>query len=285
MEQLPSELIDLICQHVSLREMATLSLVDKYFHRLIQQNYFYSFCKNSLSIYIGKQKYKTCCGILVSSINREKISLRLHYWGTYRRCYCEEYNIIQNFTQNFVYFKRFCLLYCLNISMSDTFLVTCWENKLLCAEWLSETYPKIRNNDRRNEFIFRGVCKKGFFIMAKWLVKTIPNIYIRGNSDCAFRWACKYGHLEIAKWLLEICPDIDIRAEKDYAFRWSCTCGRLEIAKWLLEICPSINIRVEKDYAFRHAKKNKQSVIVNWLCQINTAYNAYLPQNWQRTIY
>lgn len=263
MESLPCELIDLISQWLTLQEMLNLSLTNKYFCLLIQQNHFYLFCNKSFNM------------------NREIY--------------------IRNLMQNTNYFSRFYSNHSEKFDCNWIFKLTCMHNKLEIAKWLKEICPQI-NIRSDNDIILQNVCRFGCLKIAKWIIEICPEIITQiENNINFFHFACEQGHFEIIQWLKEICPKINISSHDDYAFRVVCEDGYFEIAKWLVEIyaetyhsdyidkifrfacthCdnlefvewfikkyPQINVRANEDYAFKCACASGHLQIAKLLKQV-----------------
>lgn len=203
MELLPCELIDLMCQWLTLKDMSTLLSVNKFFHQLISENHFYSFCRDSFD--------------------------------------CDHEKNICNLMKNHNYFQRFYLCHPEKHNHNYIFRVACIDGYLQSAVWLKETYAEI-NIHGSDEWFFVTVCRNGHLEVAKYLQQIWPEVYIREMYDDAFRISCAWGQLETAKWLREIYPKINIRSREDYAFAWACENGYMETAEYLTQICPSYAI-------------------------------------------
>lgn len=83
----------------------------------------------------------------------------------------------------------------------------------------------IKNNKNSHNQIFTRVCRERDLETAQWLFKKYPNIKLSYNLEEPFRIACYYGKINLAKWLLKTKPDINIYADNNCAFIWSCSRG------------------------------------------------------------
>lgn len=225
MEHLPYELIDLVCEWLTLHEISNISLINKYFHQLIQQNQFYLFCKANYNI--------------------------------------DEYIYIYNLMDNFNHFQRFYLCRVKKYNINHTFVIACGSGYLEIAKWLKQIYPKI-NISEHNYLCFLHACGRGHLDTAKWIKQICPEINTE-LADCAFQCACSHGHLEVVIRLRAIFPEIDIQLCDDSPFRVACVEGYLEIAQWLKQICPEINVRACGDFALKYACLRNHLGIVEFL--------------------
>lgn len=241
MEYLPYELIDLVCHNLTLKEMSNLLSVNRYFHRLIQQNHFYSFCRGSFDT--DEEKYN------------HNLAGHLKYFERFNLCYPEKYN-------NNGVFERACL-----------------SGNLEILKLLIRIYPKIHIRVGNN-YAFQLACIGGHLEIAK-LLKQICHEYaeinVRANGDYAFRMACGCGNFEISTWLKEICPEIDVRVNDDLVFRDACEYGHLKMAKWLIKIAPEIKFRLDDDYGFWWDCVQHYEEIAMWLASICSTYVTELP--------
>lgn len=254
MEQLPYELVDLICQWITLKEMSNLSVMDKYFHQLIERNHFYSFCKKSFTV------NKFAC--------------------EHQFRYVDQINYVILLMKRFDYFKRFYMRYAAKyeINVSFIFCTACSNGYLKVAQWLEKMFKQI---DVRsfNDYAFRWSCARGHLEVAQWLVRLSPQIDTLADNNFAFRMSCEQGHLEVAKWLKRISPTINfypsltIFGRADYStFSRVCMLGHLEIAKWILKKFPEVDPKSDNDKAFRLACEAGHLDIAEWLTTLCSNY-------------
>lgn len=118
MELLLFELINLVCQWLSLRDISYLSLTSKYLNTIVQSDKFFLFCKTALLV--DKSRYWL---ILM---------------------------------QNFDYFTRF-YEYRLMSNPNEIFQWACGKGPLEVAMWLRDRYEQI-DIQSDNEFAFKFVC-------------------------------------------------------------------------------------------------------------------------------
>lgn len=235
MDQLPYELVDLVCEWLSLQEMSILSTVSKFFSFFLNQNYFYSFCKVSFLQY-----YLDSLSSRKSSDDKK---------ATKEKC-------IRKLMKHQIYFKRFYLCNTKTYKVCETFDIACSQANLQVAKWLKQNYPQIfvyEDDDDAEEPTYNivRVCMKGHIEFFKWLVKIYPENMVRNWAPYAFCMTCQHGHLELAKLLIEMFPTIDVDYDNTYdypALSAACINGHFELAKWLLEIRPHIRIAADKTY-------------------------------------
>ena len=151
MDQLPCELIDLVCEWLTIEEMSNLSSVNKYFRQLIQQNHFYSFCRESFDSFCKE------------SFDKNK--------GNY----------IRNLMQHFNYFCRFYVCHPKKYGENWIFEVACEGGHLEVAKWLIKILPKI-NIRAVSDYAFRNACANGHLETAKWLTNICSNYVITQES-------------------------------------------------------------------------------------------------------
>lgn len=233
MEYLPCELIDLICQWLTLREITNLSLTNQYLYQSVQQNHFYLFCKKSFSV--NEDLY--ICNLMQNT----------NYFQRFYLGHTKRHN---NSSLNELETARWLIKRSRKIRI-DTSM--CGNGHSKITRCLINMCPKI-NTHACNNCIFEMACGYGHLEIAKWLVKNYQGIDIRRDCNYAFRWACEGGHLETAKWLKNICPSVTARYDDDYVFRKVCTNGYLEMAKWLTTIYPDYVITRESPTIFYKIK-------------------------------
>lgn len=254
MEQLPPELIDLICWRMRLKEISELCLLNKYFYGMINQNTYYKFCRN---LSTGLQKE-----------NDEKIHIRNMF--------------IHELMKNFTYFERFywshvffdhrlfeeaCEFGCLEVV------------KLLEKKHLNNIYDWSKDSFRAG---FREACKGGHLEIAEYLSGKYFTYLGEYSLHRSFENACKKGNLEIMKLIYHKYPKICITCKysyifkifkpDNYIFRTACKYGHLDIAVWLIKTFPEIDIRAHDDIAFKSAMENNHTNIVHWLKTICPSY-------------
>lgn len=195
---LPVELIYLVCEQLTLREMSTLSQTCNYFYQHVHQNSFYAFCRESFDT--DEKKY--VCNLMK----------HFNYFQQFYLCYSKKYD-------------NYCILE-----------IACVHGHLETAKWLLQHHPTI-NIRSRDDNIFWGVCLNGHLETAKWLVQIYPEIkndifwpfQLAGrNGHLGFiEWlvesfdksqlhpcvivttresAREHGHVEMTKWLSEKYP-------------------------------------------------------------------------------
>ena len=146
--------------------------------------------------------------------------------------------------------------------------------------------PNIINSiDVSNYYkIFRYVCYKKQFKVAKWLLSLKPDINISYNNEEVFRYACCHGNLDIAKWLYRVKPDINISSNNNEAFYGACYNGHLGVGKWLQSLKPYLYVIIYEgifyDYWVRRkedANREKRKYALHLALQEQTNILYHLP--------
>lgn len=302
MEKLPFELINLICQSMTLKEMACLSLANRYIYQFIFHEDFYLLCK---SLYKCKPvTFNHKYDLMVQLIKYEK-----HF---------KRYVLVYNFTTicggiHNIFFSYVCKKGCLEIATwlvemfpqidvrSDhdiAFVTACKHKHFNVAEWLIEICPPIA--ERYNGDIFDYACEFGKFQIAEWIikkthpsdlyrlctknsyfaweyhnfdiveliVKTCPQIKIHKPNEEDLVTACRYGCVKLIELFVKKNPQINIRFNNDAPFQGACERGHLKTAKLLIEICPQIDIRANNDRALSGAVTCNFIEMIEWLIEI-----------------
>lgn len=205
-----SELIDYICNFLTIRCMYTLMRTNNYLKDIVCSNNNFKTIKkyNTSSVY-------SCLNIACNR-NDEKIIIYL----------LENYKFSNNF-------------------IAKLFVDNCSDDHLNVIKILYN--PNINIHDNK-EYVFRWSCWNGHLNTAKWLYQLDNKIDIHILKDYTFRVCCAIGQLDVAKWLYSLDGKIDIHAANNSAFRWSCINCHLDVVQWLCEICPDYTI-VENDKA------------------------------------
>lgn len=131
--ELPFELIDLICQFMTLKEMSTLSLTNKYILELIRTNSFYSFCKES---FISDEIEYICA--LMNHFNFFKRFCTLYPSKCYASCIFWKACVAGEPEAT-----KFLNTHHKLDFIEDMFIATCRDEYLEIAQFLYETYPKF----------------------------------------------------------------------------------------------------------------------------------------------
>lgn len=285
MEQLSIEIIEHICYFLSIKDMASVALLNKYFYQFIRGNQFYTYCKkylesNRKKYMINMMRNTTYFKRFILSNNSTKYNEMFFY-----------YACIQGHLDTVIFLKMVvtpsssCMVNAFQYACSSghlsiarllskdsldipqgiygilAFRSACLNGHVEVAKWLIKMCPQIREHKSLGE-IFYGTCKNGHLSVAKVLV---GNFDIDTDLDLIFRQVCANGHIELAQWLVEIYSDINFHTKDDYAFRLACANGHLDTAVWLKSICPKINMHAKNDYAMQKAKVNNHTLIVAWL--------------------
>ena len=205
MESLPNEILDLICQFVTLRDLSQFSLSNKKFYHFVQEDQFYSYCKKSFDPIIPKYIYALM--------------------------------------KNVKFFKRFYCLCKKNNKYNVQFRSTYVAGHLAVAEWLKVEYPDMnitlnfyRNDELHqasidNNKTFHWTCTDSHMKISRWLQKKYPKICVRSKDDHVFLRECKENNLSIKLWATDIIPEVWHPYGIEFTFRYTCTSGNLEVAQ------------------------------------------------------
>jgi hypothetical protein len=216
----------------SLEDFKALTLVNHYYHQIVNQNELYmelkSFCQNRQS------ELNLLCSRHILSLDKIHTEfIRACYYG---RTLVAKY-IYSNHNIN------------LHIENDKIFRLCCSSGHLEVAQWLFELDHKI-DIHVYNECVFKCVCGNGHLKVAQWLFELDHKIDIHVCEESIFRRTCDYGHLEVAKWLFELDHKIDIHVHDEQAFRFACSNGHFEIARWLFELDHKIDIHMYNEYIY-----------------------------------
>lgn len=204
MDLLPYELIDSICQWLTIEEMSVLSLTNKQLYQFVTTNYFYLFCRES---------FNANTQIFICNLMR-----CLEYFRRYYLCYPHH------------------KIYQIRLHFRSHFINSCKKGYLDVMEWLLEVYPQM-NTQEFLTHAFTITCNFGHLNIAKKLVKICPNISIVTRSQDALVSACTGGQAEVAIWLIETYPQIDTSINCYRVLSGACSEGKLETAKMLVKLC------------------------------------------------
>lgn len=246
MEKLPYELVDYIYEFLTIKEMATMSLVNSAFCQQIQSNKFYSFCK---------EKFNTNTEVYYCELMQSYNYFRRfyshytnpHLYGNTLKLACVNGHL--EIAKWLIKFYSNCW-----VDMEWIFYWTCRGGHLSIAKWLIETVPKLIEDTSNNNKMFECACEYGNLEIAKLLFEICPRIDARSNQDYAFEFACRKGFLKIAKWLIEIYPQIKFyNKESNHIFKQICANGHLAVAMWYIEIYPHVMTQEENMEIFQNA--------------------------------
>lgn len=213
------EIIDCICNFLTVVDMFELMQVNHTCNQIIESNYYFKgmklyYYKESMALLKGYFEYP--------EINRDVLKL----------CYYNNENILRDLYYeyskgDFKMIKYLCLNYHQQINTNLMFELNCIHGYFEIAKWL---YNKFKINLQNNYYIFKSISN-GHLNVAKWIYE-INNIHI-DEMKSTFRRACEIGHLEAVKWLygLDTSIDIDIGT-----FRITCCKGHLELAQYLYSL-------------------------------------------------
>lgn len=194
------EIIDYICNFLTIREMSNLRSVYKYFKDIVDNNYNFKTIKQ-----YGKFKKITCLEELSNKGNLKSLMY-----------------LMNNYSLSLP-------------NLNESFERCCSKGHLEMAKWLVSIKSRINIRSYNKAFIYS--CENGHLGIAKWLLSINPAINIRLRYDESFRHSCRNGHLEVVKWLLSINSNINIHSYSDYVFRVSSESGHFETIKWLCSLC------------------------------------------------
>lgn len=287
--ELPWELIDLICETLTLKEMSFFLLTNKYFHKLICTLPFYAFCKKSYNI--NKEKYMinlmgdARCFKRFYEIYPHRIDLANALITVCRLGYFDITESLEHlfFVKGYLLYSDIWHYYFLKTACENGYIkIAEWITKILRSYPKTVTYTHLDARKRIDEYlVWEAACVKGHLHIIQWLrLNTLPL-----DADYVSRLfynVCLHKHFDLAQWLLSTYPQIDIARRDSEIFRDVCRHGDLKMAKWLIEICPQIDIHAQKEEAFRYACKNGYPEIVKWLidiCSINNTQKIYSPIN------
>lgn len=158
MEILPLDLIDCICDYLTIGEMTLLSEVSKSLNLDILSNKYYLFCKQ----------------VYTESLNI--------------------YKFVVNLMRNFTYFKRFYFSnHHITADKYAVFEMACFANNLDMVEWTMEQYLRYTGIEYPDEGLmwttFVITCENNALDSAKWLTaKYFEHIQLRFESIISDSW-------------------------------------------------------------------------------------------------
>lgn len=233
MEQLPHELIDLICERLTLKEISELCMLNKYFYHTMHQNTYYNFCK---TCYDKNRCFEEQVMTNFVHFQRFYLSYFEKYnerWIFERACANGHLEIIQfleeAYKNNIDHWKQ---------SITFSFWFACGNGHINIVKHLTSVYSIFLEYDHFFSGFHRA-CEKGYSDIAKLIHQIYPQINVTGWMNYIFGRTCRYGHLKIAKWLIETFPEINIRFDDDDAFESACVHDCIDIARWLATLCPN----------------------------------------------
>lgn len=182
-----SEIDSLIIDFLDyLLDYKQLIMVNKYYHKLINNNPIYrdlrTFSKKKKDMYLHEKYFR-------------EASDALRYY-----CLACKYN--------YPYVAKYILnKYSIDVHFHNDypFRLSCIGGNLKLVEW---HYSLIENKKNLyiSEWGFSWACEHGRLEIAQYLY-SLNEINIRIHNDYAFRYSCKNRHSNIIKWLCTICDD------------------------------------------------------------------------------
>lgn len=291
MEQLPAELIDMICQYMCLEEMALFAQLNKYFNLQIRYNLFFIFCQEAAQ---------------ANGTNRiRNITKNTAFFKRFYVNYKQIRNSYMNFYSDFDAFRFACeegntkvIKWLIKIYLlpdpdsdhDDIFAFLCENGHLNVAKWFKSSSKNIHfDNSFYIGDVFVKTCKRGYFDIAKWLTEIKSNIFFvlieyHYNAfnpyEIAPIVALENGHLKIVKWLFKQIQatndenkhnpffESDYRHTYEECFKLGCRRGHVKIVKLLLKFFPQISVKVKNNGEFRKKCASEHHAITELLAEI-----------------
>lgn len=201
-QQLPCEIIDSICQYITLHEISNLSLVNKYFHQIVQQNHFYSTCRKLFT-----NKGETYIIIEYPAFGRK------HYF------FCREHDdwtpIILNKLKPLKFFRELtsnCETY--SYGSGVCYWSSNWNNLSDEDKSLIEHCPPIDN-----KFRIRIDDQSDNLRLIRLIKEKCQKVNILAKKNKVFKFACGKNYPEVAKHLLETCAEVNALPNNKTIFR------------------------------------------------------------------
>lgn len=182
----------MICKHLLICNIFTLSLVNKQFHKWVKHNIRNMHNCKALSGKSSAIKIKNGC---VKISNTDGID-----------------RLFQIAVENgHIDVCKWLTQFNPNIHAGHEYAFCCAASKgyLNICKWLLQYNPNIHVY---NDCAFRCAAAYGHLEVCKWLLQFNPNV--RTENDWAFRHAAENGHFGICKWLLQF--DIDKKLINKY---------------------------------------------------------------------
>lgn len=305
---LPIEIIDCVCNYLTIKEICRLSTCDTYTRTAVMTNRFFSYCHN---VFVNENQ-----PVIINLMKDHRFFFR--FYASLPNKFCHKklfyYACIEGHTSivNLLSHQKKKLD---KNFLSDTFMSVCKIGKPSVANLLIslvkhpyEIYVDgikeacIGNNQEMIKFLYTKInetsnyvrptyyggwqyalnfslnhifeysCENGYLDSAKQVLELATQKTQLLKNDYALRWVCIKGQLDTFIWLIEIYLQYNLDLDPHELFRHACEFGHLKIVKWLYYTYDQIDMRAWNDYAFRCACSKGHSDVVQFLCAICPSY-------------